>query len=196
MSEFAKLCLAALAAVTAENVLFAGGVGFSRVLRAARRPGLMGLYSLFVGLFSLFTLLLAGAAGPILAANSTILFLRPAIYAACAALIYLAVAFLCRFLLPKLYQKIAPVLAPAAVNCIVLAMPYVQRRFGYTGWEAVGFALGTGIAFYLASLVLAEAQARCKKGCVPRAFRNLPATLLYVGILGMVFAAFTGGKLF
>lgn len=38
MNMFMELCLAALLAVTAENVIFTGGIGFSRVLRASQKP--------------------------------------------------------------------------------------------------------------------------------------------------------------
>ena len=43
MNMFMELCLAALLAVTAENVIFTGGIGFSRVLRAARKPKTIAL---------------------------------------------------------------------------------------------------------------------------------------------------------
>ena len=59
MNMFMELCLAALLAVTAENVIFTGGIGFSRVLRAARKPKTIALYSCFVGLFSLASALTA-----------------------------------------------------------------------------------------------------------------------------------------
>ena len=93
MNMFMELCLAALLAVTAENVIFTGGIGFSRVLRAARKPKTIALYSCFVGLFSLASALTACYLGPVLLSNSTLLFMRPAVYAFCAALAYLLVAF-------------------------------------------------------------------------------------------------------
>ena len=92
MNMFMELCLAALLAVTAENVIFTGGIGFSRVLRAARKPKTIALYSCFVGLFSLASALTACYLGPVLLSNSTLLFMRPAVYAFCAALAYLLVA--------------------------------------------------------------------------------------------------------
>ena len=74
MNMFMELCLAALLAVTAENVIFTGGIGFSRVLRAARKPKTIALYSCFVGLFSLASALTACYLGPVLLSNSTLLF--------------------------------------------------------------------------------------------------------------------------
>ena len=79
MNMFMELCLAALLAVTAENVIFTGGIGFSRVLRAARKPKTIALYSCFVGLFSLASALTACYLGPVLLSNSTLLFMRPGV---------------------------------------------------------------------------------------------------------------------
>ena len=129
MNMFMELCLAALLAVTAENVIFTGGIGFSRVLRAARKPKTIALYSCFVGLFSLASALTACYLGPVLLSNSTLLFMRPAVYAFCAALAYLLVAFVLKTFLPKIYGKVGAILSPAAINCIVLSMPYMQRSF-------------------------------------------------------------------
>ncbi len=196
MKQFAELCMAAFLAVAAENLIFTGGIGFSRVLRAARKPRTIGLYSFFVGLFSLISILTACYLGPVLISNGTLLFMRPAVYALCAALAYSITAFLLKTFLPQIYEKVGAILPPAAINCVVLSMPYMQRDFTLHPHEAVGFALGTGLAFFLAALVLSEALARHRGGNMPKAFSGLPAALIYVGILSMVFVGMTGGNLF
>lgn len=196
MNPFMEIGMVALLSIAAENLIFTGGIGFSRVLRAARKPKTIGFYSLFVGLFSLASALTACFLGPALLSNSTLLFMRPAIYALCAAVVYMLVAFLMKAFLPKVYERAGPILAPAAINCIVLSMPYMQRSFTLQPHEAVGFAIGTGVAFFLAALVLSEAMARYHNENMPKAFRGLPSVLIYVGILSMVFVGITGGRLF
>lgn len=59
MNTWMEVGFTALLAVTAENLIFTGGIGFSRVLRAARKPKTIGIYSLFVGGFSLVSALVA-----------------------------------------------------------------------------------------------------------------------------------------
>ena len=196
MNTWMEVGFTALLAVTAENLIFTGGIGFSRVLRAARKPKTIGIYSLLVGGVSLVSALVACFLGPVLLSNSTLLFMRPAIYAFCAALAYILAAFLMKTFLPGIYDKVGAVLAPAAINCIVLSMPYMQRSFTLQPHEAVGFAIGTGVAFFLAALVLSEALERYRNENMPRAFRGLPSVLIYVGILSMVFVGITGGRLF
>ena len=197
MTVFIQMVFTALAAVAAENILFSGGIGFSRVLRAARRPATLGVYSLLVTVFSLISILLSTVLNPFIAQSEAVLYLRPLLFAACAAAAYLVAAFLIKALFPALYRKYGEILSPAAINTVVLAMPYVQKAFKLDGsFNAAGFALGTGLAFFLAAEVLAHAAIRCRNEDMPRAFSGLPVMLIYIGILSLAFAGFTGGKLF
>ena len=163
-------------------------------LRASQKP--LRFIAVLLGFFSLASALTACYLGPVLLSNSTLLFMRPAVYAFCAALAYLLVAFVLKTFLPKIYGKVGAILSPAAINCIVLSMPYMQRSFAMRPHEAAGFAIGTGVAFFLAALVLSEALARYRNEYMPKAFRGLPSVLIYVGILSMVFVGVTGGRLF
>lgn len=193
----AKMALTALLALGAENLLFAGGNGFSRALRSAQRPGSIGRYALLVTWFSLLSALAGAWIGPhVSASGAQAAFLRPMSFAAAAAAAYLLTAGVLRGFFPALYRRTAQLLAPAAVNTIVLAVPFVQGDFSMSLSGAAGYALGTGAAFYSASSVLAHAEPGCRNADMPESFRGLPATLLYVGILSMAFAAFAGGKVF
>ncbi|WP_411675798.1 Rnf-Nqr domain containing protein [Caproicibacter sp.] len=195
---FFRLMMTALLAVGTENLLFAGGSGFSRALRSAQRPDTVGIYALAVTWFSLASVFAGVWLAPFLpAAYGTKAPLRSACLAAAAAVAYLVTFLLLRALLPaRFLSRIAPVLAPAAVNTVVLAMPYVQYQFALDPAQAAGYALGTGAAFYLASEVLMHAEAKCRNPDIPEAFSGLPASILFVGILSMAFAGFAGGKVF
>ena len=197
MTGFVQMLLTALMAVTTENIIFAGGIGFSRVLRAARKPKTLGMYAVFVTFFSLISTAYASALNPILINNETLSVLRPAIFALLVAVVYLVAAYALQSFFPQFYKKYGQILSPAAINTVVLSMPYVLKNFKLDLPNAVGFALGTGVAFFLAALMLAYIMVRCKKNAdMPKAFSGLPAVLIYVGILSMAFAGFTGGKLF
>lgn len=196
MKDFVQLLLTALAAVTVENILFSGGIGFSRVLRAARRPRTIGVYSLFVTGFSLVSMLLGSFLSPVFQANEALTWLRPALFALFAAAVYVAAAAALKFRAPGFYKKYGEILSPAAINTVVLSMPYVQKSFKLPPTQAAAFALGTGAAFFLAATVLAHTVPRFKNDDMPKAFSGLPAVLIYLGILSLAFAGFTGGKLF
>lgn len=196
MNTFAGLLLCALLAITADNVIFAGGAGLSRVLRAARKPKTMVCYSAFVAFFTLVSMLLAILFNQKLLSSKTLIFYRPAVLAACAAVVYLLAAFILKTWAPRLYRKSEPILSPAAINCIVISMPYLQRILKLSPLEAVGFALGTGVAFFLAVLVLSAAMPNLKNPDAPKAFRGLPSLFIYAGILSMALLGLSKGGLF
>ncbi len=197
MTGFLQMLLTALMAVTAENIIFAGGIGFSRVLRAARKPKMLGMYAVFVTIFSLISTVWGSVLNPILMTSNTLIVLRPVIFALLVAAVYIVAAYTLQSYFPEFYKQYGQILSPAAINTVVLSMPYVVKSFKLELLNAVGFALGTGLAFFLASLMIAYIMVRYKKNTdMPKAFSGLPAVLIYVGILSMAFAGFTGGKLF
>ncbi|HHV30846.1 Rnf-Nqr domain containing protein [Caproiciproducens sp. LBM24188] len=196
MNDFLQVLMTALAALTVENALFSGGIGFGKMLRAARRPRQIRMHSLLVAWFSLISILLGSVLNPVIQENEVLQFMRPALYALFTAAAYLLFAFLVKAFLPKFHIKYGELLAPAAINTVVLAMPYVQKAFKLSPFQAVGYALGTGAAFYLGSLILAGAALHCKDEECPKAFAGLPSLLIYIGILSLAFAGFTGAKLF
>ncbi|WP_312695552.1 Rnf-Nqr domain containing protein [Caproiciproducens sp.] len=196
MTTFVQMLVTALLAVTAENILFAGGIGFSHALRAGRRAKTLGLYSVFVTVFTLISMVAGYLLAPLIAGSETLTVLRPVILALCAAAAYIAASFVLKTFFSQFYRKYGKLLSPAAINTVVLSMPYVLKSFKLSLPDAVGFALGTGAAFFLAALVFSRTSASCRNADMPKAFSGLPAVLIYIGILSMAFAGFTGGKLF
>ncbi len=181
---------AALLALTAENLLFSGGAGFSRALRAARRPSSAGFYALFVTVFSLGSGFAGRPLAPLFTGPRQLAY--PAVVAAATAVLYLAAAALLRRFAGGFFEKYASVLGQAAANTVVLAVPFVQQALGLGPAGTVGFALGTGAAFFLAVLLLEQALRICSNPDMPRAFAGLPGVLVYIGILSMAFAGFSG----
>ena len=58
--------------------------------------------------------------------------------------------------------------------------------------QSLGFGLGSGLGFILAVLMVTEAQRKLRGRSVPEAFRGLPITLIYIGILALAIYGFTG----
>ena len=187
---FARMVLGAVLALTAENVIFAGGAGFSRVLRAAKHPSCAGMYSFFVTGFSLASGLAGWLLSPHFGGPQQVVY--PAVLTATTALFYLAAAAFLRAAAKKFYEKYGWMLAQSAANTVVLAIPFVQQTFQFGLSQTVGYALGTGAAFFLAVLILEQAAKTCANPDMPKAFSGLPGMLIYVGILSMAFAGFSG----
>ena len=194
---FYSMMFAALLAVSVENMFLSAGMGFSRVLRAARSPRGIGPASLFVTFFSFCSSVEGYFLFPLLPAEGEkAAALRPAVLACAAAVTYMAAAFVLKSFFPGFYEKNSRTMQLSAINTAVLAIPYVQNSKGFGLAQSAGFALGSGLAFFIASALAAGGAPSCDNPDMPKAFRGLPASLIYVGILSMGFAGFTGGLAF
>ena len=64
------------------------------------------------------------------------------------------------------------------------------RSFALPLIGAVGLALGCCIGFTVLSLLTAEGLERLDSPDIPPAFRGLPATLIYIGLLALAILGF------
>ena len=118
---------------------------------------------------------------------------RPLVYIASIAVVCLAehlVLWLLRSL-PRRSQllRIVPL---AALNSGVLGTVLVERTQTFTLGQSLGFGLGSGIGYVLAVLLVTEARHRLRSKAIPKAFRGLPITLVYIGVLALAIYGFTG----
>ena len=80
----------------------------------------------------------------------------------------------------------------AGLNSCVLGTVLVERTQSFTLGQSLGFGLGSGLGYVLAVLLVTEARHRLRSKAIPEAFRGLPITLVYVGVLALAIYGFTG----
>jgi len=74
----------------------------------------------------------------------------------------------------------------------VLGTVLVERTQSFTLGQSLGFGLGSGLGYVLAVLLVTEARHRLRSRAIPKAFRGLPITLVYIGVLALAIYGFTG----
>ena len=119
--------------------------------------------------------------------------LRPLAYVAAIAVVCTAeelVLGLGRRL--PLAGKLLRIVPAAALNSCVLGTVLVERTQSFTLMQSLGFGLGSGVGYLLAVLLVTEAQHRLRSKAIPSAFRGLPITLVYIGVLALAIYGFTG----
>ena len=67
-----------------------------------------------------------------------------------------------------------------------------ERTQAFTLGQSLGFGLGSGLGYVLAVLLVTEARHRLRSKAIPKAFRGLPITLVYIGVLALAIYGFTG----
>ncbi|MEJ2683018.1 MAG: Rnf-Nqr domain containing protein [Candidatus Sulfobium sp.] len=93
---------------------------------------------------------------------------------------------------PGLYYKLGVYLALISTNCIILAVPLINAEHGYNLIEALAFALGSGLGFALALIIMASIREKIELADVPRPFRGLPIAFVTTGLIALAFTGFSG----
>ena len=103
---------------------------------------------------------------------------------------------------PSLYSALGIFLPLIAVNCAIMgASLFMQQRIGmepnnsqYIGdvWDAIIYALGSGIGWLLAIVALAAIREKMAYTCVPKPLQGLGITFITVGLMAMAFMCFSG----
>lgn len=103
---------------------------------------------------------------------------------------------------PSLYASLGIFLPLIAVNCAIMgASLFMQQRINvgesdpkYIGdiWDAISYALGSGIGWLLAIVGLAAIREKMAYSDVPDALKGLGITFITVGLMAMAFMCFSG----
>jgi electron transport complex protein RnfA len=86
---------------------------------------------------------------------------------------------------PTMYYKLGVYLALITTNCIIIAVPLKNAGEHYNFFESIAFALGSGLGFGLALIILEVAD-------VPAPFRGLPISFIIAGLIALAFTGFSG----
>ena len=103
---------------------------------------------------------------------------------------------------PSLYASLGIFLPLIAVNCAIMgASLFMQQRINvgpsdpkYIGdiWDALSYALGSGIGWLLAIVGLAAIREKMAYSDVPAPLKGLGITFITVGLMAMAFMCFSG----
>jgi Na+-translocating ferredoxin:NAD+ oxidoreductase subunit A len=97
-----------------------------------------------------------------------------------------------RKMTPGLYYKLGIYLALISTNCIILAVPLVSAGEKYSLLQSLAFALGSGLGFGLALVIMASIREKLELADVPVAFRGLPMAFIVTGLIALAFTGFSG----
>ena len=107
---------------------------------------------------------------------------------------------------PSLYSALGIFLPLIAVNCAIMgASLFMQQRILMdpatstqaisSVWDAIAYALGSGIGWLLAITALAAIREKMAYTDVPKPLQGLGITFITVGLMAMAFMCFSGLKI-
>lgn len=102
------------------------------------------------------------------------------------------VEMLMRKLSPATFRAMGIFLPLITTNCAILGLALFQTNRGYSFTQAVVFALGAGIGFALALVLMAGVREKLDLGNAPELVKGTALALIVAGILSMGFMGFAG----
>lgn len=196
MKIMSDLLLTALYTVFIQNLVLSSGLGMSEAIRVSTKPGTFGRFAVMISGFSVATSILCSLLGNIPALADVTYAARAAIYGGVLAAVYIVTALLMRFVF-RVSPKFLSTLGIAALNTLVLAIPYINHSAAYSFADSIGSGLGAGFAFVLAAALISKgSQLLAENDNIPAVFKGTPAMFLYVAMISLAFTGFSDTNLF
>jgi electron transport complex protein RnfA len=93
---------------------------------------------------------------------------------------------------PALYYKLGIYLALIVTNCVILAVPLLNADENYSLFESMALALGSGLGFSMALIIMASIREKLELADVPKSFQGLPISFVLTGLIALAFLGFSG----
>ncbi len=191
MKSFTDMLLFFLLVATTQNLVLTTGFGSSSMIKLVRRPKQLFRFGVLLLFFSVVTTALFFPIDRLLLPDTWFArMIRPFILLVLTGLLYLGcTAYLSRS--AEQYRPLRYILPLAAFNNVVIGVSLlINYQVSVSFFPAIGIAAGGAVGFVLLSALTAEAVERLDNPDIPRAFRGLPATLVYLGLLALALMGF------
>lgn len=179
-----------------QNLLLTTGFGTSMLLRVLHKKSDIWKFGAILSVFLIATVLIDYPVDRWLGLSAQAKMLRPLVMVAIAALLYCVVTFVIAHISVPFYKKLKPYIGPAAFNNLTIGLAMIaNHRVSLTFLGMLGLAVGTCLGFMLLGWLTLEGRARMDAAAIPAAWRGVPITLLYLGIVALALLGFGGGVL-
>ena len=185
----------ALIAMFLENTILTRALGTSTSLLIIRKGFPLVLFSVILTVITTLSSVLVFLVNPLLKNVAYSYSVTPLLFVLMISLVYVAVLLITNSCFSKHRQKILPMVHLSAFNCAVLGALLLGSQSNMNFASFLGFGLGTGLGFALATFLLSIAYDRLYSDRDPKAFRGFPAMLIYIGILSLSFYGLIGHEI-
>ncbi len=174
-----------------QNIVLTTAFGSSMMLSLVRKPKSIWLFTGILTVFSVLTVVIAYPLDALLGTGVDN-YWRPLMMTGITVVLYCVACLLLIRCIPAFYKRVASMLPMAAFNNLVLGIALVCNvQFTSSLGGVIGLAVGSCLGFGLLAFVTAEGIERLDNPDMPAAFRGMPATLVYLGLLALALLGFT-----
>lgn len=190
-TDFSDLASFLVTIALLQNIVLTTGFGSSMMMHTVRKPKNIWLFTAVLTVFTVLTVLIAYPLDR-LAGTAITNYWRPLMLVGITVVLYLIITPVTRKVAPRFYARISALLPIAAFNNLVLGIALVSNVQFTSGLGGIiGLAVGACLAFGLLTWLTAEGIERLDNPDMPDAFRGMPATLVYIGLVALALMGFT-----
>ena len=195
MSYIVQFFTMMLTAVFAENIIFTRALGTSWLFYLVKRPKEIAKYTLLLICVTTLSGLIGYPIRSLVYVHEYRHFLIPMLYIGVMAVVYIAVYFFIKKVLPNEFENIGMNLGAAVFNCASLGGLLVPAGERLDLLSTLGYGIGMGLGFGLAVVIVGYGLLRLEYCRVPKIFRGVPIALIYLGLLSLAFYGLIGHQL-
>ena len=192
---FGKMFLYALIAMFTENTIFSRALGASTSLWIIRKKYRIFAFGMIMTIITTLSAVAVYYLLPYVQKLDSSSYILPLVYIGVIAVVYIVMLFVTHRLPLKNKDMMLMFIHRCAFNCAVLGALLLSTEYKLELPGFIGFGIGTGFGFTLATCLTYIAYGRLNSKAVPKAFRGFPITLFYIGILSLAIYGMIGHEL-
>lgn len=184
----------ALVLISAENIVFARAVGFSRIISLADNVTSTVIFCSLLSITTTLSSIIYYYVYHLYIENSPyILIARVFATVLTISVSYMLVFIVAIKVMPYEHiGKAVEAMPTATFNCMVFSVVMASGLEQFTIVQTIIFSVASSIGYTLSILYVIEVQRKLQSRDIPAAFKGLPITLLYLAGLAMAIYGLTG----
>ena len=190
------MAIYAMIAIFLENTIFSRALGTSTALFIVRKRFNIFLFGLIMTAIIAVSSIGVYFISPILKAQRFSYYITPVVYVAIIGVVYVAALLITHKFVRKRREEILSIIHVSAFNCASLgAILLATNITGASLGAFLGFGIGSGLGFTLATFFVRLAYEHLSSDEVPETFRGFPITLIYIGLASLAIYGLIGHEL-
>ena len=184
---------AMLTALAVENTVFSRALGLNRPVLYLNRAKTGMLYGGVFTWMVVFSSMLASVVNYILLDFAYARYVRPPGFLICVGIVYVLTVLLIQKAIPRHYAGLRRLLPLTTFNTALFGTLQVSITQSFP--SSLAYAIGIGIGYTAAVLIIYYAGKRLAMSPIPRSFRGVPILLIYLGLLSLAIHGLIGHAL-
>lgn len=195
MGSIYNFISAAFVAMIVENIVFSRALGISTLISISKNKGQIFGFSVCITYMSAISCMIAFFVNKIFSKIEFSHIFMPIIYLLLISCVYIITLLAMWKWFYKTFVSMKKYVHLSTFNYAVFGALLLSARSCTTFLEFLGFGIGSGLGFAIATFFLSVSYVKLHSHKVPSAFRGFPLVLIYMGILSMAFYGLIGHKL-